>query len=88
MAIPKSIAELLELNLCLRQHYDNNYLYTLTLFSTVYLIKQAFCIPGSVILVSIHDGDAISVSRYSRLVIQNINFNRTNIFLLFLKMKF
>ncbi|KAF0761008.1 transmembrane protein 41A-like [Aphis craccivora] len=68
MAIPKSVAELSELNLCLRQHYDNNYLYMLTLFSTVYIIKQAFCIPGSVILVSIrHDGDAISVSRYSSL---------------------
>lgn len=50
MTIPKSIAELSELNLCLRQHYDNNYLYMLTLFSTVYIIKQAFCIPGSVIL--------------------------------------
>ncbi|CAH1709816.1 unnamed protein product [Aphis gossypii] len=50
MVIPKSIAELSELNLCLRQHYDNNYLYMLTLFSTVYIIKQAFCIPGSVIL--------------------------------------
>jgi len=50
MAIPKSMAELTELNLCLRKHYDNNVLYMLTLFSTVYIIKQAFCIPGSVIL--------------------------------------
>ncbi|KAL4112739.1 hypothetical protein QTP88_016474 [Uroleucon formosanum] len=50
MAIPKSIAELMELNLCLRKHYDNNYLYMLILFSTVYIIKQAFCIPGSIIL--------------------------------------
>ncbi|XP_060837123.1 transmembrane protein 41A-like isoform X2 [Rhopalosiphum padi] len=50
LELPKSKAELAELNSCLKKHYDNNFLYMLTLFSTVYIIKQAFCIPGSIIL--------------------------------------
>lgn len=38
--------------MCLKQYYVSNYYFTLILFSSVYIIKQAFCIPGSFILVS------------------------------------
>lgn len=40
------------LNSCLKQYYNTNYLYILTLFSSIYIFKQMFCIPGSLILVS------------------------------------
>lgn len=52
--MPKTINEITALNSCLKQYYNTNYLYILVLFSSVYIFKQTFCIPGSVILVCIY----------------------------------
>jgi len=48
--MPKTIAEFTNLNSCFKQYYNSNSLYTLTLFSSIYIFKQTFCIPGSFIL--------------------------------------
>lgn len=52
-AVPKTLTEIIALNSCLRQYLNSNYLYILALFSSVYIFKQTFCIPGSIILVNI-----------------------------------
>ncbi|XP_025421675.1 transmembrane protein 41A-like [Sipha flava] len=49
-AIPKTLTEIIALNSCLKQYLNSNYLYILVLFSSVYIFKQTFCIPGSIIL--------------------------------------
>ncbi|XP_050422813.1 transmembrane protein 41A-like isoform X2 [Adelges cooleyi] len=47
---PKKMDDITKLNSCLKQYYQNNYLYILTLYSSIYIFKQTFCIPGSIIL--------------------------------------
>lgn len=49
-ALPKNVDEIMTLNSCFKQYYNTNYLYILTLFSSIYIFKQMFCIPGSLIL--------------------------------------
>ncbi|VVC33566.1 Hypothetical protein CINCED_3A013578 [Cinara cedri] len=48
--IPKTITEIIALNSCLKLYYTSNYFIVLMLFSSVYIFKQSFCIPGSFIL--------------------------------------
>ncbi|XP_050537611.1 transmembrane protein 41A-like isoform X2 [Daktulosphaira vitifoliae] len=42
--------DITKLNSCLKVYYEKNFFYVLILFCSIYIFKQTFCIPGSVIL--------------------------------------
>lgn len=53
LKFPRSVADIEFLSQLLGIYLDEHFPYILLLFSSVYLYKQAFAIPGSVFLVSI-----------------------------------
>ena len=49
---PSTLEDLRELTMILKEYTSTRLLYTLIFFSSAYLFKQSFAIPGSVFLVS------------------------------------
>ncbi|KAF4520336.1 hypothetical protein B566_EDAN004396 [Ephemera danica] len=52
LQFPSNLQELQELAKLLSAYYSTNWVYVLVLFSSAYLYKQSFMIPGSVLLVA------------------------------------
>lgn len=50
LGFPNSIHELKDMAILMKMYYSENWLYVLVLFSSAYLYKQAFIIPGSFFL--------------------------------------
>lgn len=54
LRFPSNLAELKEITKLFNLYFKVNPVYSILLFSSAYIYKQAFSIPGSVFLVSIY----------------------------------